>query len=79
MKPMRLGRTTDEVGGPESEPSSSTAAEPDSVSLAQGPIDGARLSHAHLGTADQRGNIRWIGVTIADETPVNAASCRQSP
>src|SRR5260370_11883689 len=40
-------------------------AEPNPVGLAQGSIDGARLSDAHLGASHKRGDIRGLGISIA--------------
>ena len=43
-------------------------ADADAVGLTQSAIDGTRLGYAHLGAADQRGNVGWIGVAVADKT-----------
>ena len=42
-------------------------AQPDALGLAEGTVDGPGLSHAHLGTADQIGHVRGIGISVADE------------
>jgi len=43
-------------------------AQADSVGFAEGAIDGPGLGDAHLGPADQRRDVRRIGVAIPDET-----------
>src|SRR6266581_5019384 len=42
--------------------------QPDAVGLAQGPVDGPRFCHTHLGPANQWRDIGRIGVAVADET-----------
>src|SRR5208282_804989 len=42
-------------------------AEADTISLAQGAVDGSCLGHAHLGPANKRRDIGRIGVAVADE------------
>jgi len=42
-------------------------ADADAVGLAEGAIDCPGLGHAHLGAADERGDVRRVGVAIADE------------
>jgi hypothetical protein len=41
--------------------------ESDSVGLAQGAIDGPCLRDTHFGPADQRRNVRGIGISVADK------------
>src|SRR5258708_7327917 len=48
-------------------------AETNPVGLAQGSIDGARLSDAHLSPMDQCGNIGGIGVAVTNE-PLTSVS-----
>jgi len=43
-------------------------AEANPVGFAESAIDGSCFGDAHLGTANQRRNIRWIGVAVANET-----------
>ena len=42
-------------------------ADADAIGLAQGAIDCPGFGHAHLGPADQRGNVGRIRVAVADE------------
>jgi len=42
-------------------------AEADPVSLAQGAVDGSRLSDTHLGPVDQRGHIGGICIAVTNE------------
>jgi hypothetical protein len=44
-------------------------ADADAVGLAEGAIDCPGLGHAHLGPADERGDIGRVGVAVSDETP----------
>src|SRR5271157_1719865 len=43
-------------------------AQPDPIGFAQGPVDGPRLRHTHLGTADKWRHIRWVSIAEADES-----------
>ena len=42
-------------------------ADADAVGLAEGAIDRSSFGYAHLGTADERGDVGRIGVTVADK------------
>jgi hypothetical protein len=43
-------------------------AEGNAIGLAQGTVDSAGFSHAHLGVVEDQGrNVSWMGVTVADE------------
>ncbi len=42
-------------------------AESDAVSLAESPIDGAGLCHAHFSAPNQRGYVVRIGIAITNE------------
>ena len=63
-----LGRKLLDLGF-EARPDLLDRADADAVGLAQGTIDGSGFGHPHFGAADERGNVRGIGVTVADETP----------
>src|SRR6266702_7000176 len=56
--------------------------QPDSVSLAQGAIDGPGFCHAHLGATDHWRSICGVGITVADESLRRRAledSCLENP
>src|SRR6266436_4299829 len=57
-------------------------AEADPVCLAQGAVDGSRLSDAHLSAMDQRGHIGGVGVPVANEASRTRGlvySCLEDP
>ena len=58
---------TDDFGGFGKRTQLFDRAEADSVRLAQSAIDGTRLRYTHLGAADQRRDIRGIGVTVPNK------------
>src|SRR5216684_3579725 len=49
------------------------------VGFAESSIDGSCFGDAHLGTANQRGNVRRIGVAVAYKTPRGARFVDCSP
>jgi hypothetical protein len=61
--------TTGWLGGRRKIPKFFNRTEPDSISLSQSPVDGARLRHTHLSATDQRRHIGGIGVSVPDKTP----------
>ena len=57
-------------------------AQADAVSLAKGAIDGPSFGHAHLGAANQRRDVRRIGVAVPDEAAGAAGfvnGCSEDP
>jgi len=48
-------------------------ADPDSVSLAQGPVDRAGFGHTHFGAPDQGRDVGRVGIPIADKALAVAA------
>jgi hypothetical protein len=48
-------------------------AEPDSVGLAQGPVDGSGLGNPHFSAADQWRRVGGIGIAVAYKAPRKTA------
>src|SRR5205823_11771323 len=49
-------------------------ADPNAVGLPQSAVDGAGLGHTHFGTANERRDVRRIGVAVAYESAASTRS-----